>query len=264
MHHKQRGKRQLVGMIHVGPLPGSPKSGPPIARIVEQAALEARMYEDAGFDAVIVENMHDLPYLKRLVPPTTIAAMTLVTQAVREATPNLICGVQILAGANQAALAVAHLCSAAFIRCEGFVYGHLADEGWMDADAATLLRERQSLDAKNVKIWADIQKKHAAHAVTADLEAEDWAMAAELNGADMLVVTGKHTGRAVDIKFLRRARTATQLPVAIGSGLDATNLPDYLEHADAFIIGSSVKIDGDWRLAPDPARLKTIRHLFHS
>lgn len=254
-----RGQRVLVGMIHTGPTPGCPGSCPPVADLSAEAARQAVLYLDHGFDAILVENMFDVPYHRREVPPETIAAMTRIVGAVRAATPSLPCGVQILAGANLPALAVAHVCGAAFIRCEGFVFGHLADEGGMQADAANLLRERKRLGAESIGIWADIRKKHSSHAITADLGAADWAKAAEDNLADAVVITGRHTGQEADPLWLRDARAATRLPVVIGSGLTPENIGSYLPHADAFIVGSSLKYDGDWRNPPEPERLARMR-----
>ena len=47
---------------------------------------------------------------------------------VRRAT-DLPLGIQVLAGANEAALAVAYSSGASFVRVEGFVFAHVADEG---------------------------------------------------------------------------------------------------------------------------------------
>lgn len=57
--------RALIGMIHVGALPGAPAARDGLDRIVEIAVAEARGYADAGFHGVVIENMHDRPYLKR-------------------------------------------------------------------------------------------------------------------------------------------------------------------------------------------------------
>ena len=85
------------------------------------------MLADAGFDAILLENMHDAPYLLREVGAETIAAFTRVACEVRAAV-NLPLGVQILAGANRAALGVALAAECAFIRAEGFVFAGVADE----------------------------------------------------------------------------------------------------------------------------------------
>lgn len=65
-----------------------------------------------------------------------------------------------LLGANKEALAVAKAAGADFIRAEGFVYSHIADEGWMDSCAGELLRYRKAIGAEEVLVLTDVMKKH--------------------------------------------------------------------------------------------------------
>ena len=65
-----------------------------------------------------------------------------------------------MAGANQEALAVAQASGLQFIRAEGFVFGHVADEGYTDATAGTLLRYRSNIKADDILVLTDIKKKH--------------------------------------------------------------------------------------------------------
>src|SRR6188768_2160357 len=115
--------RALIGMLHVGALPGTPAAFLSIDRLIEQTVAEARIYRDAGFTALALENMHDRPYLKGAVGPEITAAMTALAREVKRET-GLILGVQVLAAANREALAVALACGAEFIRAEGFVFAH--------------------------------------------------------------------------------------------------------------------------------------------
>src|SRR5262245_45819976 len=117
--------RALIGVVHVGALPGTPQARESVEAIVERAAAEAGQYHAHGFHGVVVENMHDRPYLKGTVGPEIVAAMTAVGREVRRAMP-LPLGVQVLAGANLEAMAVAAACGASFIRAEGFVFAHVA------------------------------------------------------------------------------------------------------------------------------------------
>src|SRR4051812_41250366 len=103
--------RALIGVIHVGALPGTPASTRGVLEIAEAAAAEARIYEAAGFHGLIVENTHDRPYLKGTAGPEIVAAMAVVGEHVRSAS-RLPLGIQILAGANFASLAVAYACGA--------------------------------------------------------------------------------------------------------------------------------------------------------
>ncbi|MBF0502664.1 MAG: BtpA/SgcQ family protein [Candidatus Riflebacteria bacterium] len=246
----------LLGMVHVRALPGTPYAALSMGEIVNIAVEEALAYKAVGFDGIILENMHDRPYLKGHVGPEITAAMTLISARVREEVgAEYPLGVQILAGANLEALAVAHTAGLNFIRAEGFVFAHTADEGWIEACAAELLRERRRLGAEKVRIWTDIQKKHSAHAVTSDLTLSDWAHGAEFFGADGLIITGARTGCAANEDHLEEVKKSTHLPVAIGSGITPENAPHFAA-ADAWIIGSSIKQGGNWANPLDFASLK--------
>lgn len=249
----------VIGMIHVGALPGTPRASATLASILANAVAEATIYEQCGVDGVILENMHDRPYQNGddAVGPEIVACMTRVATEVR-AILSCPCGVQVLAGANQGALAVALAAGLQFIRAEGFVYGHLADEGWMDACAGTLLRERARLgaDAEDIQIWTDIKKKHSAHAATADVSLAETAQAAAYNLSDALIISGTHTGSATAPEDLVAVKSATpDLPIYIGSGLTMENVSAY-QAADGFIVGSSLKDDGYWENALSIDRLE--------
>ena len=244
----------LIGMVHVGALPGTPRHTDPLPAIIDAAVRDARVIADAGFDAIVIENMHDVPYLRRDVGPEVVAAMTRVGAAVRAAV-DLPLGVQILAGANHAALAVAHAIDAQFIRAEGFVFAAVADEGLLDeADAGPLLRYRRAIGADAVRILADVKKKHSAHAITADVDIAETARAAVFSGADGVIVTGVATGGAVETEDLTATRDAIDQPLLVGSGATPETARALLKHADGIIVGSAIKTDGDWRREVDVDR----------
>lgn len=241
-------------MVHVGALPGTPRACASVADLARAAVEEARVLADAGVDAVLLENMHDTPYLNRRVGPEVVAAMTAVCTAVRAAV-RLPLRIQILAGANRAALAVSHAAEFQFIRAEGFVFAHVADEGLMpEADAGRLLRFRRRIGADEIAVFADVKKKHAAHAITSDVSLVDAAEAAEFFGADGVVVTGAATGRPTSPADVEAVRGAVTIPVLVGSGVTPDNAAAMAGHASAFIVGSYMKRDGVWSNAVDAKR----------
>ena len=246
----------LVGMIHLPALPGSPGARLGVDEIVAHAVAEARIYRNGGFDGVMIENMHDRPYLKREVGAEVVAVMAAVGREIRRDEP-LPLGVQVLAGANRQALAVAAACGAAFVRVEGFVFGHLADEGLFDADAGDLLRERRRIGAEGVLVFADVKKKHASHALTADVDIAETARAAEFCLADGVIVTGTATGCTADAGEVAAVAAAVGIPALVGSGVTAENIGRYAA-ADGFIVGSTVKHDGHWAGTLDPARVAAV------
>src|SRR5215470_20433228 len=119
--------KQIIGVIHVAALPGASANTLPVSEIIAQAIREAAIYRDCRVDGVIIENMHDTPYLRGSVGPEIVAAMAVIGHAVK-AESRLPTGIQILAGANIEAMAVAHAANLDFIRAEGFAFAHVADE----------------------------------------------------------------------------------------------------------------------------------------
>jgi membrane complex biogenesis BtpA family protein len=249
----------LIGMVHLRALPGSPGAHLSLDEIVRTAATEARALAEAGFDALIVENMHDRPYVHGRHGPETTAAMTRAALAVRDAAPKLPLGVQVLSGGNEEALAIALAAGGSFIRCENFVFSHVADEGLLaEAEAGPLLRYRRKIGAEHVAIYADLKKKHASHAITADISIAEAAEAAAFFGADGVIVTGSATGKPVAVRDLESVAGATDLPVLVGSGVTPESAATLLKHADALIVGSSVKQGGLWSSPLDPSRCRTV------
>lgn len=251
--------KSIIGMIHVQALPGTPNHKMSLKEIADLAVKEAKQYETAQVDAIIIENMHDVPYMKGQVGPEITAGMTIVAQAIREAV-CLPLGIQILAGANKEALAVAKAANLDFIRAEGFVFGHVADEGYIDSCAGELMRYRKMIDADAVKVFTDIKKKHSSHAITSDVDIVETAHAAEFFLSDGLIVTGSSTGKAVDIRELDALKDSVDKSILIGSGITADNISEYWNYADAFIIGSHFKENGFWMNQISNERLLVFMH----
>ena len=244
--------RALIGMIHVPALPGTPRSTSSLDEIINRVSEDAESLIKSGFDALIIENMHDLPYLKREVGPEITASMTLVATTLRRLTGRPL-GIQILAGANQAALATALAADCQFIRAEGFAFSSVADEGLLEtADAGPLLRYRKKIGAQDIAIFADACKKHSAHAITADISFDEHVETLEFMGADGAIVTGTATGKPVRADDLKIASDSCSLPILVGSGVDHESVANLLNDADAVIVGSATKQHGDWRRPVDP------------
>lgn len=257
-----RSRCALVGCVHLLPLPGSAGFKGDLGPVLERAVAEARLLEGAGFTALIVENTHDAPYLLGRVEPETTAALAVCARAVRESVKVPV-GVQALAAANREALGVAVAAGCSFLRVESFAFAHVADEGILTrASAAELVRVRAHLHAEKIAILADVKKKHASHAITADLSIEDAVHGAAFSRADGVVVTGVATGRETDPEDVKRARGP--LPVFVGSGVTPANVGRYVGLARGLIVGSSLKRDGDWRNELEPARLKAFVEAFRA
>ena len=248
--------KPVIAMIHIKALPGTPKHHLTVETIVSEALKEAEIYHQAGVDALLIENMHDVPYLKNDVGHEISTVMAIIAYEIKKRY-DLPLGIQILAGANKAALAVAKAANLDFVRVEGFVFAHTADEGIIEAQAAEILRYRKAIEAEDVLVFTDIKKKHSAHALTQDVSLLDTAKAARFFLTNGVIVTGNHTGTAASTSELQTLKATLDFPVLVGSGITIDNVATYFPICDAMIVGSYFKKSGYWENDIDTSRVKT-------
>jgi membrane complex biogenesis BtpA family protein len=245
-------------MVHLGPLPGSPRWGGSMPRVASAALDDARALVDGGIHALLVENHGDAPFTPQRVEPATVAAMTAVAGALRQALPGIPLGINVLKNDARAALAIACAVGAAFIRVNVHAGAVLADQGIVHSDAYHTLRDRRLLGA-DVEIFADVQGKHAVPLAPMELEQEARDLV-HRGLADALVVTGKATGDPAAPGDVKRVRGAVGggVPLLVGSGVTADSVADILSIAEGAIVGTFVKRDGDVRNPVDPARVRAL------
>jgi membrane complex biogenesis BtpA family protein len=251
-------RKAVIGVIHSLALPGSPGyDGMTMQEIIDFAVAEATRYRDGGVDGLIVENHGDIPFAKpEHLGPETAAAMAVMTDAVRRAS-GLTVGVNVLANGAIQALAVAKAAGASFIRVNQWANAYVANEGFMEGPAAAAARYRAWLQAREVKIFADVHVKHGAHAITADRSIPELARDVEFFDADVAIATGQRTGDSATMEELSTIADSTSLPVAVGSGVTPANVGDIFTVADAVIVASYLKQDGVWWNPVDPDRLRS-------
>jgi membrane complex biogenesis BtpA family protein len=228
--------------------------------IARAAAEDAKILVDAGFDTVIVENFGDIPFLPR-VGAVTVSAMTLAAQRVRDACPALPLGINVLRNDADAALAVAVVVGAQFIRVNVHTGARVTDQGIVEGEAGETLRKRRALGASDIAIWADVDVKHSAPLGVRPVA--DEATDVALRGmADVVLVTGAGTGRAVDEAKLGLVRRAVPLPVYAASGSTIETLPALAAACDGVIVGSALCHGGVAGGRIDPERAPRFARAF--
>jgi len=192
-------RKILIGVVHLLPLPGSPRWQGNLEKLIEFAVNDADSYERGGADAVFVENFGDIPFTKSSVAPETIAAMAAAGRAIR-AKIKLPIGFNVLRNDACAAFALSAACGGTFIRVNVHTGAMLTDQGLIEGDAYETLRYRERV-CPGAEILADV---HVKHAVTLgnwplDMAARDTL---ERGLADALIVSGTGTGAATNVSDL--------------------------------------------------------------
>jgi membrane complex biogenesis BtpA family protein len=261
---------RLVGVVHLAPLPGSPRESGDLQATVARAAEEARVLEGAGFDAVVVENFGDAPFFPDAVPPVTVAAMTACALAIRAAAPGLVLGVNVLRNDAAAALSIAKVAGAGFVRVNVHTGARVTDQGVVQGRAAETLRLRRALAADDVAIWADVDVKHSHALGAARAEGAEGSVGEEAEDlvhrglADVVLVTGSGTARPAALARVRAVRDAVSVPVLVASGATEATLPAIAQHAFGVIVGSALREGGRPAVALDRARTESFARAFRA
>lgn len=248
----------LIGMVHLGPLPGSPGFGGSMEAVHHAARRDAGILVEERFDAILIENYGDLPYYPDHVPAGTIAAMSVVLERLRRELPGIPLGVNVLRNDARAALGIAAAVDAAFIRVNVHCGAAITDQGILRGQAHETLRLRATL-APGTAILADAAVKHGRGFAPQPL-AEEVLDLVERGLADGVLVTGPRTGTAASPAEVREAvKAAGRTPVWVASGVTAGNAREFLEAgARGLIVGSSIKRGGQAASAVDRSRAREL------
>lgn len=234
----------LIGVIHLRPLPASPRFEGDFSQVVDAAAHDARLLAEAGFDGIVIENFGDAPFLPGRVSPVTVAAMTTAALAVRGAAPGVELGINVLRNDAEAALGVAIATGAAFIRVNVHTGARVTDQGLIEGRAHETLRARRALGAEQVLLFCDVDVKHSAPLAARPIAEEAYDLK-NRGLADAVLVTGSGTGRGVALADLDAVIDALgpDAHVLVASGVTLETLPG-LRRAHGIIVGSCLRRSG--------------------
>ena len=259
--------RVIIGVVHCPALPGSPRHfGEAFKTTLRIAMDDAVAYARGGVDGLIIENHGDIPFLKPdEIGPETAASLAVITDRIAQQV-DLPLGINVLANAAIPALAVAKAGGAHFIRVNQWANAYVANEGFVEGEAARALRYRAKIGARDVAVFADAHVKHGAHAIVADRSVAELVRDVEFFDADAVIATGQRTGDAATTAEIETVRSGTALPVLVGSGVSHANIGTILPLVDGVIVASALKEGGVWwnrvesaRVVDFMAKVRTIR-----
>ncbi len=247
----------VIGVIHCAPFPGAPKyRGKTVGDIIDRALYDAENYLSGGVHGLIIENHGDIPFSKpEDIGPETAALMAVITDNIRRRF-QVPLGINVLANAAVPALATALAGGADFIRVNQWANAYIANEGFIEGAAAKALRYRSQLRAEHIRVFADSHVKHGSHAIVADRAIAELTRDVEFFDADAVIATGQRTGDSATLSEIDDIRSATSLPLLVGSGVTPGNVGEILGRTQGVIVASALKQDGVWWNPVDPARVK--------
>jgi len=244
-------EKPLIGVVHLLPLPGSPRYGGSMDEILEAARWSASALREAGFDGIMFENFGDIPFHPDRVEPHVVG---IVSVLVSEFSRHGPCGVNLLRNAARQAVAAAFAGGGSFVRVNVHTGSQVTDQGLIHGRAYDTVRYAKLLGS-GIRILADIEVKHAEPLVRRGPLAE-LQDAVERGLADAVIVTGNRTGEPADLDLVARLKQAApRTPIFVGSGVTTETVAATLEVADGVIVSTS--------LEKDPGRIDGVKaHAF--
>jgi hypothetical protein len=250
-------EKPIIGMVHSLPLPGSPDFKKyKLPDVYDYAVEEALKLVECGVDGLLIENAGDIPFVKsEYLGPETAACVAVIGERIRKETSVPI-GVNIVANAAIHSIAAAKAFGGQFVRVNQWANAYIANEGFVEGASGLALRYRAMLEAEDIHVLADVHVKHGSHAIVSDRPIEELARDTEFFGAAALIATGFRTGDPTRVEEVEAIRRGSELPILVGSGINADNCRQLLSVADGAILGVSVKVPNKMSGRTDVGKLK--------
>ncbi len=253
LRHIFQADNPVIGVVHLSPLPTSPRWKGKLGDVISRAEQEATALAAGGVDGIIVENFFDAPFTKDRVDPAVVSAMTLIIDRLKGMVMVPI-GINVLRNDARSAMAIATCTEIQFIRVNVLTGVMATDQGLIEGKAHELLRYRRELGSE-VAILADVLVKHARPLGTPNLTTavQDTI---QRGLADGVILSGWATGSPPTQEDLELATAvAGDTPVFIGSGANWQNIAQLMQAANGVIVASSLKRQGKISETIDPLRV---------
>lgn len=244
--------KPVIGMVHLGALPGTPlfDAASGLDGLIAAARADLGALQSAGFDAVMFGNENDRPY-EFDVDTASTATMAYVIGRLRDDI-TVPFGVNVLWG-PQSTIALAAATGAAFVR-EIFTGTYASDMGPWTPDAGAAMRYRDRLGRSDLAMLYNVSAEFADSLDRRPLA--DRARSAVFSSIpDAVLVSGQITGEAAAMSDLEAVKAVLpDTPVLANTGVKHDTIADVLRVANGCVVGSALKVDGDTWNAIDPDR----------
>jgi membrane complex biogenesis BtpA family protein len=241
-----QGKKYVVGLVHLKPLPGTPlfQEGD-LELSLEKALKDTQALLEGGADGCLLQSVD------RIYPSTDdtdyarVSAMALIAHEVKKlvGARDFKIGVQLMWNCITPSLAVAKVCGAQFTRCTCLVGTTPSPFGTIEADPLKVQAYRKYIGAQKVAMIAEIQGYHFKGSYDADaIRAQ--ARSAGTVGADAVEVM--HQDEDLNNRIVHDIKSVKgSLPVVLGGGTDLSNVTRRMKEADMALVGSCFE-NGSW------------------
>ncbi|MGW2280444.1 BtpA/SgcQ family protein [Streptomyces sp. NPDC001770] len=240
------GRKTVIGMIHLQPLPGTPlhEEGT-FRKTLDIAVASALALQEGGANGCLVQTVDRLYGTGDDCDPARAVAIGLITDAIARATgrsPDFRIGVQIMRNALSASLAVAKIGGGSFVRAGALVGMTLTPHGMVTADPLRTAEYRRRISAQDIGIVADVDSTHFRWFGGGKTTGEV-ARVARGVGADAVCLGDPE--ESLTLEMIASVRSAAPgLPVVLAGHTHHENARRLLAAADGAFVGTCLERGG--------------------
>lgn len=255
MFKENLGKKTIIGLIHLIPMPGTPfyQEGN-IEKCIEKAVKDAQSLVAGGAQGGLIQSSD------RIYPSTDdtdyvrVSTLSVIANEVKKVVPSdFIIGVQLMWNCITPSLAVAKAVGADFTRCTALVGSTESMFGKIDANPLKVMEYRKKIGAEKIDMLAEISGYHfkGEYDKSNLLNLARSAMNVGANAIEIVSLDEELNNRMVqDVKGLN-----PNIPVILGGGTNVENAQRRLKYADGALVGACFE-DGNWGGPINPATVE--------
>jgi hypothetical protein len=252
-------KKPIIAMLHLRPLPGDPlfKHGDSMEEVVKQARQDLRALQDGGVDGVLISNEFSLPYERNMSFITPACMARVIGELMDEI--RIPFGVDCISD-GLATIELAAAVSADFVR--GTFSGvYVGDGGIYNNDFSKLLRRKAALHLNQLKMLYFLNPESDVNLDQRKLSSIAKSLIFKAR-PDGFCISASAAGAEVDSELMRIVKEASEdTAVLCNTGVRPDTVKDKLTYADAAVIGTYFKYDGDLFNAVDIERVKEMMNV---
>ena len=137
---------ELIGVVHLEPLPESPGYKGDIETVIKLAIEDAQSLKNGGIKKIIVENFGDVPFNKKSISRLTLSHFTNIVKEIKNSVEIEI-GINVLRNDGISALAIADATGGSFVRINVLSGTMFTDQGIIEGNAREIQNIKNSLDS---------------------------------------------------------------------------------------------------------------------
>ena len=247
--------KPVIGMVHLHAMPTDPKydEAGGIEKIVEMAKNDILALQEGGIDGMLFCNEFAIPYTNN-VQIVTVATYARVLGELKHLI-KVPFGITMV-GSAYYTYDIAKAVGAQFVRAH--YHGASAGVyGIANSDPGDVERHRRYIGAQDIRVLSAIVPEGSEQLAPRSLAQVAKTLAFNV-GVDGMLVYSSTPGSAIDVDKVSEIKSATTTPVLASNGVKPETVAEILSHTDGCIVGTGIKLDGNFYNPIDVERVKAL------